>query len=234
MTETGFVPKARYMMRALELAAQAAAMGEVPVGAVVVQKSTGRIIGEGYNRREADRSPLAHAEIMAIDAASRTLGGWRLLDSALYVTLEPCPMCAGAILHARLEQVVYGTADPKGGAVDSVEQLFTLPYNWTPEVHAGLLQAECAQILRDFFRELRLKKQAERLHAMEYPCFEERKKRQTVVCLFLFLGRYENCGKGGASCVALCSVSVKREFSFSNKPRYCLNPAESGTHLPCR
>jgi len=121
------------MMRALELAAQAAAMGEVPVGAVVVQKSTGRIIGEGYNRREADRSPLAHAEIMAIDAASRTLGGWRLLDSALYVTLEPCPMCAGAILHARLEQVVYGTADPKGGAVDSVEQLFTLPYNWTME-----------------------------------------------------------------------------------------------------
>ncbi|MFR0951005.1 MAG: nucleoside deaminase [Ruminococcus callidus] len=109
------------------------------------------------------RSPLAHAEIMAIDAASRTLGGWRLLDSALYVTLEPCPMCAGAILHARLEQVVYGTADPKGGAVDSVEQLFTLPYNWTPEVHAGLLQAECAQILRDFFRELRLKKQAEKI-----------------------------------------------------------------------
>ena len=105
MTETGFVPKARYMMHALELAAQAAAMGEVPVGAVVVQKSTGRIIGEGYNRREADRSPLAHAEIMAIDAASRTLGGWRLLDSALYVTLEPCPMCAGAILHARLAQL---------------------------------------------------------------------------------------------------------------------------------
>ena len=138
MTETGFVPQARYMMRALELAAQAAAMGEVPVGAVVVQKSTGRIIGEGYNRREADRS-------------------------ALYVTLEPCPMCAGAILHARLEQVVYGTADPKGGAVDSVEQLFTLPYNWTPEVYAGLLQAECAQILRDFFRELRLKKQAEKI-----------------------------------------------------------------------
>ena len=99
---------------------------------------------------------LAHAEIMAIDAASRNLGGWRLLDSALYVTLEPCPMCAGAILHARLDQVVYGASDPKGGAVDSVEQLFTLPYNWTPEVHAGLLQAECAQVLKDFFRELRL------------------------------------------------------------------------------
>ena len=86
MTETGFVPQARYMMRALDLAKQAAAMGEVPVGAVVVQKSTGRIIGEGYNRREIDRSPLAHAEIMAIDAASRNLGGWRLLDSVLYVT----------------------------------------------------------------------------------------------------------------------------------------------------
>ena len=163
MTETGFVPQARYMMRALDLAKQAAAMGEVPVGAVVVQMSTGRIIGEGYNRREIDRSPLAHAEIMAIDAASRNLGGWRLLDSALYVTLEPCPMCAGAILHARLDQVVYGASDPKGGAVDSVEQLFTLPYNWTPEVHAGLLQAECAQVLKDFFRELRLKKQAEKI-----------------------------------------------------------------------
>ncbi len=163
MTETGFVPQARYMMRALDLAKQAAAMGEVPVGAVVVQKSTGRIIGEGYNRRETDHSPLAHAEIMAIDAASRNLGGWRLLDSVLYVTLEPCPMCAGAILHARLDQVVYGASDPKGGAVDSVEHLFTLPYNWTPEVHAGLLQAECAQVLKDFFRELRLKKQAEKI-----------------------------------------------------------------------
>ena len=153
----------------------------------MVQKSTGRIIGEGYNRREADRSPLAHAEIMAIDAASRTLGGWRLLDSALYVTLEPCPMCAGAILHARLEQVIYGTADPKGGAVDSVEQLFTLPYNWTPEVHAGLLQAECAQILRDFFRELRLKKQAEKdctqwnIHALK------KKKDRPWSVFFCFL-----------------------------------------------
>ncbi len=157
-----FVPQARYMMRALDLARQAAEMGEVPVGAVVVQKSSGRIIGEGYNRRETDRSPLAHAEIMAIDAASRNLGGWRLLDSALYVTLDPCPMCAGAILHARLDQVIYGASDPKGGAVDSVEQLFALPYNWTPEVHAGLLQAECAQVLKNFFRELRMKKQAEK------------------------------------------------------------------------
>ncbi|WP_295218484.1 tRNA adenosine(34) deaminase TadA [Ruminococcus sp.] len=159
---TDFVPEQQYMERALELAALAASMGEVPVGAVVVHKPTGRIVGEGYNRREADRSPLAHAEIMAIQEASRTLGGWRLVDSALYVTLEPCPMCAGAILHARLDQVVFGTRDPKGGAVRSVQELFALPYNWKPEVLEGLMQEACAQVLRDFFRELRTRKREKR------------------------------------------------------------------------
>lgn len=146
------------MQRALELADEAAALEEVPVGAVIVHKPTGRIVGEGYNRRETDRSPLAHAEIMAIDQASRTLGGWRLLDSVLYVTLEPCPMCAGAILHARLDQVVFGTRDPKGGAVRSMEEMFALPYHWKPEVYEGLLQAECAGKLTNFFRMLRAKK----------------------------------------------------------------------------
>lgn len=150
------------MERALELAALAASMGEVPVGAVVVHQPTGRIVGEGYNRRETDRSPLAHAEILAIQEASRTLGGWRLVDSALYVTLEPCPMCAGAILHARLDQVVFGTRDPKGGAVCSVQEMFALPYNWKPEVLEGLMQEECAQVLRDFFRELRTRKREKR------------------------------------------------------------------------
>lgn len=150
------------MERALELAALAASMGEVPVGAVVVHKPTGRIVGEGYNRRETDRSPLAHAEILAIQEASRTLGGWRLVDSALYVTLEPCPMCAGAILHARLDQVVFGTRDPKGGAVCSVQEMFALSYNWKPEVLEGLMQEECAQVLRDFFRELRTRKREKR------------------------------------------------------------------------
>lgn len=159
---TEFVPEQRYMERALELAALAASMGEVPVGAVVVHKPTGRIVGEGYNRRETDRSPLAHAEILAIQEASRTLGGWRLVDSALYVTLEPCPMCAGAILHARLDQVVFGTRDPKGGAVCSVQEMFALPYNWKPEVLEGLMQEECAQVLRDFFRELRTRKREKR------------------------------------------------------------------------
>lgn len=154
----GFIPDPAMMQRALELADEAAALEEVPVGAVIVHKPTGRIIGEGYNRRETDRSPLAHAEIMAIDQASRTLGGWRLLDSVLYVTLEPCPMCAGAILHARLDQVVFGTRDPKGGAVRSMEEMFALPYHWKPEVYEGLLQAECAGKLTNFFRMLRAKK----------------------------------------------------------------------------
>lgn len=153
-----FIPDPAIMQRALELADEAAALEEVPVGAVIVHKPTGRIIGEGYNRRETDRSPLAHAEIMAIDQASRTLGGWRLLDSVLYVTLEPCPMCAGAILHARLDQVVFGTRDPKGGAVRSMEEMFALPYHWKPEVYEGLLQAECAGKLTNFFRMLRAKK----------------------------------------------------------------------------
>lgn len=153
-----FIPDPAMMQRALELADEAAALEEVPVGAVIVHKPTGRIIGEGYNRRETDRSPLAHAEIMAIDQASRALGGWRLLDSVLYVTLEPCPMCAGAILHARLDQVVFGTRDPKGGAVRSMEEMFALPYHWKPEVYEGLLQAECAGKLTNFFRMLRAKK----------------------------------------------------------------------------
>ncbi len=153
-----FIPDPAMMQRALELADEAAALEEVPVGAVIVHKPTGRIIGEGYNRRETDRSPLAHAEIMAIDQASRTLGGWRLLDSVLYVTLEPCSMCAGAILHARLDQVVFGTRDPKGGAVRSMEEMFALPYHWKPEVYEGLLQAECAGKLTNFFRMLRAKK----------------------------------------------------------------------------
>lgn len=153
-----FIPDPAMMQRALELADEAVALEEVPVGAVIVHKPTGRIIGEGYNRRETDRSPLAHAEIMAIDQASRTLGGWRLLDSVLYVTLEPCPMCAGAILHARLDQVVFGTRDPKGGAVRSMEEMFALPYHWKPEVYEGLLQAECAGKLTNFFRMLRAKK----------------------------------------------------------------------------
>ena len=153
-----YVPKERYMRRALELAEYAASLGEVPVGAVVVHKPTNRIIGEGWNLRESGKSPLAHAEIMAIDQASRTLGGWRVIDSAIYVTLEPCPMCCGAILHARLDHLVFGAYDPKGGAVASVESMFDLPYNYHPTIEGGFLQEDCATVLTQFFRELRRKK----------------------------------------------------------------------------
>ncbi len=147
-----------YMHRALELAAQAAALGEVPVGAVIVRKTTGEIIGEGYNRRETGRHALAHAEIMAIDAACRKLGGWRLPQCAIYVTLEPCPMCSGAILQARIDDVYFGAYDVKSGAVCSVEQMFMLPYNYHPAVTGGILQEACSGILSEFFRELRRKK----------------------------------------------------------------------------
>ncbi|MCC8110695.1 MAG: tRNA adenosine(34) deaminase TadA [Ruminococcus sp.] len=156
-----FTPEACYMRRALELAHKAAEMGEVPVGAVVVYKLENRIIGEGFNRRECNRSPLAHAELIAIDQASRTLGGWRLVNSVLYVTLEPCPMCAGAILQAQLDELVFGTRDPKGGAVYSVEEMFALPYHWKTDVYEGILQEECADVLTSFFRALRAAKKAD-------------------------------------------------------------------------
>lgn len=152
-----------YMRRALALAAVAAEKGEVPVGAVVVRKATGEIIGEGYNRRETDRHALAHAEIMAIDAACRRLGGWRLPQCAIYVTLEPCPMCSGAILQARIDEVYFGAYDPKSGAVCSVEQMYRLPYNYKPAVMGGILQEECSGILTAFFRALRLRKQLPKL-----------------------------------------------------------------------
>lgn len=147
-----------YMRRALELAVLAASMGEVPVGAVVVKRATGEIIGEGYNRRETDRHALAHAELMAIDAACRKLGGWRLPDCALFVTLEPCPMCSGAIIQARIDELYFGASDPKSGAVCSVEQMFALPYNYRPVITEGILREECSSILSEFFRALRKRK----------------------------------------------------------------------------
>lgn len=147
-----------YMREALILAQKAYDLGEAPIGAVVVKKSSGEIIGRGYNLRETGKSPLAHAEIMALDEASRTLGGWRVVDSVLYVTLEPCPMCAGAIINSRIDRVVFGAHDSKAGSLGSVTDLFALPYNHRPEVTAGVLEAECAGILSKFFSELRKKK----------------------------------------------------------------------------
>lgn len=144
-----------YMREAISLAKKAFDLGEAPVGAVVVKKSSGEIIGKGYNLRESGKSPLAHAEIMAIDEAARTLGGWRVIDSVLYVTLEPCPMCAGAIINSRIDRVVFGASDPKAGCAGSITNLFDMGFNYKPEVAAGVLKDECAQLLSEFFRRLR-------------------------------------------------------------------------------
>ena len=142
------------MNKALELAKIAYEMGEVPVGAVVVKKSTGEIVGEGFNRREVDKNSIAHAEILAINQASQTLGGWRLIDCELFVTLEPCPMCAGAIINSRIKRVIFGASDLKAGSCGSVVNLFELPYNHKPQLLGGILKDECSGILSDFFRSL--------------------------------------------------------------------------------
>lgn len=147
-----------YMQRALELAQKAAELGEVPVGAVVVRKRDGKIVGEGYNLRECDKNPLAHAEIIAINEASKNLGGWRLIDCELYVTLEPCPMCCGAIINSRVERVVFGAYDKKAGSCCSVTEMFELPYNHKPELVGGVMQEECSKALSDFFKALRSSK----------------------------------------------------------------------------
>ena len=143
-----------YMQMALELAREAAAEGEVPVGCVIVRGD--EVVGKGRNRREAEKSALSHAEIEAISQACKNLGGWRLWECTLYVTLEPCAMCAGAILNARIPRVVYGASDSKFGAVNSVFSLFSMEFNHHPMVCAGILQEECAQLLQDFFQNLRL------------------------------------------------------------------------------
>lgn len=146
------------MLRAAELAKKAAALGEVPVGAVIVKKATGEIVGEGYNRRESARSPLAHAELEAIDNASKTLGGWRLIGCDMYVTLEPCAMCSGAIINSRIDSVYFGAYDKRFGCCGSVIKLFDLPFNHTPSVTGGIMEQECASLLSSFFKNLRQKK----------------------------------------------------------------------------
>ena len=143
-----------FMREALSLARKAAEMGEVPVGCIIVRGQ--EIVGRGYNRRETDKSALAHAEIQAIDQACRTLGGWRLWECTLYVTLEPCAMCAGAILNARIPRVVYGASDRKFGACGSVCSLFSMDFNHHPQVEAGLLEEESRALLQDFFQNLRV------------------------------------------------------------------------------
>ena len=144
-----------FMEQALRLAEEAAKEGEVPVGCVIVRK--GEIVGRGRNRRETAKTALGHAEIEAIADACKTLGGWRLWECTMYVTLEPCPMCAGAIINARIPTVYVGAKDEKCGACGSVCDLFAMDFNHHPQVQFGLMEAESQALLTDFFRDLREK-----------------------------------------------------------------------------
>jgi len=142
-----------YMKLALEQAALAAHLGEVPVGAVIVKG--GQVIAAAHNLREQNRMATAHAELLAIEEACRQLNSWRLTDCTLYVTLEPCPMCAGAIVNSRLTRVVYGAADPQAGCCGSVANFFHMPFNHAPVLTAGVLEQDCAALLKAFFEERR-------------------------------------------------------------------------------
>lgn len=143
-----------YMEKALELARKAALRGEIPVGAIVVDKN-GAVIGEGFNRREELQSPTAHAEVLAIEQAAKTLHNRRLLDCTLYVTLEPCPMCAGAVMNAGLKRLVYGAFDDKNGACASVATLFDEKFTHIPMVRSRVLKERCGEILSEFFKDKR-------------------------------------------------------------------------------
>lgn len=143
-----------YMEKALSLAREAASRGEIPVGAVVVDKD-GVIIGEGFNRREELQSPTAHAEVIAIENAAKTLKNRRLSGCTLYVTLEPCPMCAGAVMNAGLKRLVYGAFDDKNGACASVVTLFDEKFTHIPMVRSRVLKERCGEILSEFFRDKR-------------------------------------------------------------------------------
>ena len=142
-----------FMSQALALAKEAGADGEVPVGCVIVRN--GEVVGRGRNRRETGKTALGHAEIEAIGQACETLGGWRLWECTLYVTLEPCPMCAGAIVNARIPRVVFGALDAKCGACGSVCDIFSMDFNHHPQVEKGIMEEECAGLLKEFFQNLR-------------------------------------------------------------------------------
>ncbi len=153
------------MRAALGRAKTAAKHGETPVGAVIVRN--GKIISGGRNKRETGKNALLHAEICAINGACKKLGGWRLFDCDMYVTLEPCPMCAGAIINSRIRNVYFGAYDQKAGSFGSVANFVELPYNHKPCVEGGILQQECAQILSEFFSDLRVKNRNKKKNAVE-------------------------------------------------------------------
>lgn len=148
----------KWMCLALEQARHAAEMGEVPVGAVIVKD--GEVVAAACNTRETEKNAVHHAELLAIDKACARLGGWRLWQCDLYVTLEPCPMCAGAIINSRIKRVVYGACDAKAGCCGSVVDLFSLGFNHRPVVESGVLEEECTALLQAFFEELRRKRKS--------------------------------------------------------------------------
>ena len=144
------------MKEALKEAYKARELGEVPIGCVIVLND--KIIARGHNMRETKNSPIAHAEIIAIEKASKKIQSWRLLDTTMYITLEPCAMCAGAIIQARIPKVIYGTKDPRFGAHISHINLFDVKFNHTVNIENGLLEEECKKLIQDFFQDLRNKK----------------------------------------------------------------------------
>lgn len=151
----------RYMREAVRQAKKAYALGEVPIGCVIVYD--GKIIGRGYNRRNTDKSTLSHAELIAIRKASKVIGDWRLEECTLYVTLEPCQMCAGAIVQARIPKVVMACMNPKAGCAGSVLNILDMPaFNHQVETVRGIMEEECAQLLKTFFKELRIRNKAEK------------------------------------------------------------------------
>lgn len=151
----------KYMKEALKQAKKAYALGEVPIGCVIVHE--GKIIGRGYNRRNTDKNTLAHAEITAINKVSKVIGDWRLEECTLYVTLEPCQMCAGAIVQARIPEVVMGCMNPKAGCAGSILNILEMPqFNHQVKVTRGILEAECSQMLKTFFEELRIRNKQEK------------------------------------------------------------------------
>ena len=143
----------KYMKAAMKQAKKAAAIEEVPIGCVIVYED--KIIGRGYNKRNLKKNTLAHAEIIAMNKASKVIGDWRLEDCTMYVTLEPCPMCAGAVINARLSTVIYGAKEPRSGSVGSVINLFEENYGHRPAVYGGVLSEDCARLLAEFFRGIR-------------------------------------------------------------------------------
>lgn len=151
----------KYMRAAIQQAKKAYKLGEVPIGCVIVYQD--KIIGRGYNRRNTDKNTLAHAEISAIKKASKKMGDWRLEDCDLYVTLEPCQMCSGAIVQARIKKVIIGSMNPKAGCAGSILNILQMPeFNHQVEIERGVLEEECSNMLKDFFKELRKRNKLEK------------------------------------------------------------------------